>query len=61
MKFMFIQEETNKVNPLARQYLEKLGKEEVSIDWAHRVLVNSIRSAAKNVAIADETTDESQL
>jgi hypothetical protein len=39
----FIQEEASKGNVLATQYLEKLRKEEVSIDWAHRVLVNSIR------------------
>ena len=30
-------------NVLAKQYLEKLRKEEVSIDWAHRVLINLIR------------------
>jgi hypothetical protein len=24
---------------LAKQYLDKLRKEEVSIDWAHRVLI----------------------
>ena len=31
-KFRFIQEEANKRNLLAKQYLEKLRKEEVSID-----------------------------
>jgi hypothetical protein len=30
-------------NILAKQYLDKLRKEEVSIDSAHRVLINSIR------------------
>jgi hypothetical protein len=32
IKFNFIQEEANKGNVLAKQYLEKLRKEEVSID-----------------------------
>jgi hypothetical protein len=40
-KFIFIQREADKGNTLAKQYLEKLKKEEVSIDWAHRVLINS--------------------
>jgi hypothetical protein len=53
-----IQEEANKGNPLAKQYLEKLRKEEVSLDWAHRVLINSIRQQRmlKMMAIADEHT-----
>jgi len=42
-KFIFIQGEADKGNTLAKQYLEKLKKEEVSIDWAHRVLISSIR------------------
>jgi hypothetical protein len=37
IKFGFIQEEANKGNVLARQYLEKLRKEEVSIDWASEI------------------------
>ena len=41
-KFIFIQGEAHKGNPLAKQYLEKLRKEEVSIDWAHRALIDSI-------------------
>jgi hypothetical protein len=43
-------------NVLVTQYLEKLRKEEVSIDWAHRVLVNSIRQQRmlKMMAIADD-------
>jgi hypothetical protein len=41
-KFIFIPGEADKGNPLAKLYLEKLKKEEVSIDWAHRVLINSI-------------------
>jgi hypothetical protein len=51
----FIQQEASKGNVLAKQYLEKLKKEEVSIDWAHRVLVNSIRQQRmlKMMAIAD--------
>ena len=57
IKFMFIQQEANpKDNILAKQYLEKLRKEEVSIDWAHRVLINSIRQQRmlKMMAIADD-------
>jgi hypothetical protein len=55
-KFSFIQEEADRSNPLAKQYLEKLKKEEVSIDWAHRVLINSIREQRmlKMMAIADD-------
>jgi hypothetical protein len=54
-KFIFIQREADKGNPLAKQYLEKLKKEEVSIDWAHRVLINQIRQqrVLKMMAIAD--------
>jgi hypothetical protein len=43
IKLKFIQQEASKDNVLAKQYLEKLRKEEVSIDWAHRVLISSIR------------------
>jgi hypothetical protein len=41
---------------LAKQYLVKLRKEEGSIDWVHRVLVNSIRQQRmlKMMAIADD-------
>ncbi|MGC2575614.1 MAG: hypothetical protein WA364_29255 [Candidatus Nitrosopolaris sp.] len=51
----FIQEEAGKGNPLATQYLEKLRREEVSIDWAHKVLINSIRQQRmlKMMTIAD--------
>jgi hypothetical protein len=54
-KFIFIQGEADKGNTLAKQYLEKLRKEEVSIDWAHRVLINSVRQQRmlKMMAIAD--------
>ena len=38
-----VQQEASKGNVLAKQYLEKLRKEEVSIDWAHRVLIKGIR------------------
>ena len=41
VKLKFIQQEAAKGNVLAKQYLQKLRKEEVSIDWAHRVLINS--------------------
>ena len=43
IKYKFIEEQASKDNVLAKQYLEKIRKEEVSIDWAHRVLINSIR------------------
>ena len=57
IKLKFIQEEAGKDNPLAKQYLEKLRKEAVSIDWAHRVLINSIRQQRmlKMMTIADNT------
>jgi hypothetical protein len=42
-KLKFIQQEASEGNVLPKQYLEKLRKEEVSIDWAHRILINSIR------------------
>ena len=50
----FIQQEAANDNILAKQYLEKLRKEEVSIDWAHRVLINNIRQQRmfKMMAIA---------
>jgi hypothetical protein len=56
IKFMFIQQEASKGNVLAKQYLEKLRKEEVSIDWAHKVLINNIRQQRmlKMMAIADD-------
>jgi hypothetical protein len=43
VKFKFLEQEASKGNLLANQYLKKLRNEEVSIDWAHRVLINSIR------------------
>ena len=54
IKLKFIQE-ASKHNSLAKQYLEKLRKEEVAIDWAYRVLINSIRQQRmlKMIAIAD--------
>jgi hypothetical protein len=56
IKFKFIEEQASKGNALAKQYVEKLRKEEVSIDWAHRVLINSIREQRmlKMMAIADD-------
>ena len=52
----FIQQEASEGNVLAKQYLEKLRKEEVSIDWAHRVLMNSVRQQRmlKMMAIAND-------
>jgi hypothetical protein len=43
IKFRFIEEQASKCNVIAKQFLEKLRNEEVSIDWAHRVLIDSIR------------------
>jgi hypothetical protein len=56
IKFKFIEQEASKGNVLAKQYLEKLRKEEVSIDWAHRILINSIRQQRmlKMMTIADD-------
>src|SRR5215472_9959616 len=56
IKIKLIQHEASKGNALAKQYLEKLRKEQVSIDWAHRVLINSIRQQRmlKMMAIADD-------
>jgi hypothetical protein len=56
IKLKFIEEEASKGNVLAKQYLQKLKKEEVSIDWANRVLINSIRQQRllKMMAIADD-------
>jgi hypothetical protein len=56
VKLKFIQQEASKDNVLAKQYLEKLKKEEVSIDWAHRVLISSIRQQRmlKMMAVADD-------
>ncbi|MFY9872980.1 MAG: hypothetical protein WAK17_24990 [Candidatus Nitrosopolaris sp.] len=56
IKFKFIEEQASKGNVLAKQYLEKLRKEEVSIDWAYRVLINSIREQRmlKMMAIAED-------
>jgi hypothetical protein len=56
IKFKFIQQVASKGNVLAKQYLEKLRKEEVSIDCAHRVLINSIRQQRmlNMMAIADD-------
>ena len=55
MKFKFIEQQASKENVLAKQYLEKLRKEQVSIDWAHSVLINSIREQRmlKMMTIAD--------
>ena len=54
-QFKFIEEQASKGNVLAKQYLDKLRNEEASIDWAHRVLISSIRQQKilKMMAIAD--------
>src|SRR5215469_9379850 len=56
IKFKFIEEQTSKGNVLAKQYLDKLRNEKVSIGWAHRVLINSIRQQRmlKMMTIADD-------
>jgi hypothetical protein len=56
IKFRFIEEQASKGNVIAKQYLEKLRNEEVSIDWANRVLINSIRQQRmlKMMTIADD-------
>jgi hypothetical protein len=43
IKYKFILQEASRGNELAKQYLEKLTNGKVSIDWAHRVLINRIR------------------
>ncbi len=43
IKFKFIEQQANRGNLIAKQYLEKLRREEVGIDWAHRVLISNIR------------------
>jgi hypothetical protein len=51
-----MEQEASKGSILAKQYLEKLRNEEVSIDWAYRVLINNIRQQRmlKMMAIADD-------
>jgi hypothetical protein len=44
-------QEASKGNVLAKQYLEKLRKEEVSIDWTHRVLISSIRELSPVIIV----------
>jgi hypothetical protein len=55
-KFKFVRDEDSKGNPSAIQYLEKLKNQEVSIDWAYRVIINGNRKqrALKMMAIADQ-------
>ena len=55
-KFKFVRAEDSKGNPLAIQYLEKLKNQEVSIDWAYRVIINSNRKqrVLKMMEIAEQ-------
>ncbi|MFZ0897302.1 MAG: hypothetical protein WAZ77_22590 [Candidatus Nitrosopolaris sp.] len=55
-KFKFVRAEDSKDNLLAKQYLEKLKNQEVSIDWAYRVIINSNRKqrVLKMMAIAEQ-------
>ena len=57
IKFKFIEQLASKGNVLAKEYLDKLRKKEVSIDWAHRVLITSIRQQRmlKMMTIADNS------
>jgi hypothetical protein len=56
IKLKLIQQEASKDNVLAKQYLQKLRNEEVTIDWAYRVLISNIRQQRmlKMMAIADD-------
>ena len=56
IKFKFIEQQAIRGNVLAKQYIEKLKREEVSIHWAHRVLISSIRQQrmVKMMTIADD-------
>jgi hypothetical protein len=56
IKFKFIEQQASKGNAVAKQYVEKLKREQVSIDWAHRVLISSIRHQRmlKMMTIADD-------
>jgi hypothetical protein len=56
IKFKFIEQQDSRGNAVAKQYLEKLRNEEVSIDWAHRVLISGIRQQRmlKMMTIADD-------
>jgi hypothetical protein len=56
IKFKFIKQQASKGNVVAKQYLDKLRKEAVSIDWVHRVLINHIRQQRmlKMMTIADD-------
>ena len=51
VKFKFIEEQANKGNVLAKEYLEKLRNRKVSIDWAHRVLITRIREQNELIKI----------
>ena len=48
-KFEFIKQEASRGNVLAQQYYEKLRNRKVSIDWAHRVLINRIREQNERI------------
>jgi hypothetical protein len=49
LKFKFIEQEASWGNVLAKQYFEKLRNKKVSIDWAHRVLIKSIRERNERI------------
>ena len=48
-KSKFIKQEVFRGNVLAKQYLEKLRNKKVSIDWAYRVLIKSIREQNERI------------
>jgi len=58
VKFKFIEEQANKGNLLAKEYLEKLRNRKVSIDWAHRVLITRIREQNELIKIISEMKKE---
>ncbi|MGB6533736.1 MAG: hypothetical protein WBF33_37105 [Candidatus Nitrosopolaris sp.] len=45
VKLKFMEQEASKGSILAKQYLEKLRNEEVSIDWAYRPTYSSAKNA----------------
>jgi hypothetical protein len=61
VKFKFIEQQASGGNAVAEQYLEKLRNEQVSIDWAHRVLINSIRQQRMLKQIIDISATKTKM
>jgi hypothetical protein len=55
-KSKFINETAQRGNSMAQEYLEKLKNGNVTLDWAYKVIVNSIREQRmlKMIAVAEE-------